>query len=179
MCHTVWIRLYLWFCLCLLSKHCTDCLWLSPASKLMAARSNLSWSLKGARRASVIRSHRLPSRRADLGADCHRVLWTSWWQGPGFLKSSLIVAGSADELLCFLTSIRSDGDRKSVSRRRFSNLGTLLEDIKRSLRDENNSLSDARPHILMCEDVHSCNFLTCARVLHTGMWPWGECQWVS
>lgn len=64
--------------------------------------------------------------------------------------SSLIVASCTDELLCILAFIRSDGDRRSVSRRRFSNSEKLLEDIKSFLRDEDNL---SHPLVLMRADT--------------------------
>lgn len=59
------------------------------------------------------------------------------------------MASCTDELLCILAFIRSDGDRRSAGGRQF-NSETLLEDIKRFLRDK-----DSVSHLLLLTGVQT------------------------
>lgn len=123
--------------------------------------------------ASGSHRRRLPSGRADRGQKEWTVagsfLNVSTPRPGRFLKSSLIVASCTDEPLRILAFIRSDGDRRSVSRRRFSKLEKLLEDMKSFLRDEDHSASLIFLRSSSCapwEDALACNYLIRMHPLH-------------
>ena len=144
----------------------SDCLRLNPDSKLIAARSNPKPELqRPTRRAADMAADYC---LAELAADKRSGLspgrfWTFQHRDPaGFLKSSLIVASCTDELLCILAFIRSDGDRRSVNRRRFSNLEKLLEDMKSFLRDEDKSASLISSGSRVSTRLHVCSMKTCS-----------------
>lgn len=179
MCHTVWSCLYLWCamcpCACSSSLSTVRRLRPNPDRKLIPARSNLKSKPQRNHMALGGHSRRLLSGWADCGQKERTVTGSFlnvWTSRPGrFLKSSLIVASCTDEMLCILTFIRSHGDRRDESRRRFSCLENLLEDIKSSLRDEDNlafstsflsSLTDVALHIFLLyvclEHVPTCNY---------------------
>lgn len=72
------------------------------------------------------------------------------------------MASRTDELLCILAFIRSDGDRRSAGGRQFDS-ETLLEDIKRFLRDK-----DGVSHLLPLMGVQTPRRLFNARTRING-----------
>lgn len=151
------------------------CLWPNPDRKLIAAGSNLKPVPQRNHTAQGGHGHRLLSGWAERGQKERAVTWSVlniWTSRVGrFLKLNLIVASCTDEMLCILTFIRSHSDRRDASRRRFSCLENLLEDIKSSPRDKCNSafsssssssLTNVPLHVFIlyvhCEHAPACSF---------------------
>ncbi|KAG8005502.1 hypothetical protein GBF38_001344 [Nibea albiflora] len=131
----------------LFSIHCPHSL-LNPDRKLISARSNPKFEPQrpACRAADPATDYRLFELTADKRSGLSPgPLFFPLFEGfntevrAGVLKSR-VLSWRAAQMSCSVSSafIRSDGDRRSVSRRRFSNLEMLLEDMKSLLRDEDN-----------------------------------------
>lgn len=187
--HAVWFCLYLCFAI---RPHV--CPLLYPLSALTAEPWQQAYICEVKPKVRASKAHTAsggPSHQITVcsswprtkGADCRRVpsffFFFSLFEGfntearVGVLKSK-VLSWRAAQMSRSVSSafIRSDGDRRSVSRRRFSTLEMLQEDMKSLLRETRTTgllsspLTNVLPRVFM---TCSLAIIQCMHLLHMGM----------